>query len=149
MGFKFYFKAKMKHLLFLFTTIALISFVSCSKKQEQKTAPADSLKVDSVNSVQSETQAAMNGPEWFKNPPKAEDVLYAVGQASSQSPTIAREKAIMNARVAMAEFLKKEKSGLSPDSLNVDLRFSRVAKETSVKKGKRWYHYVLMEMPKH
>ena len=139
----------MKKLLLFITTIALISFVSCSKKQEQKTAPADSLNVDSVNSVQKERQDDVNGPEWFKNPPRAEEVLYAVGQASSQSPTIAREKAIMNARVAMAEFLKKEKSGLSPDSLNVDLRFSRVTKETSVKKGKRWYHYVLMEMPKH
>ena len=139
----------MKHLFLLFTTIALISFVSCSKKQEQKAAPADSLNVDSVNSVQKDTKDDVNGPEWFKNPPKAEDVLYSVGQGSSQSPTIAREKAIMNARVAMAEFLKKEKSGLSPDSLNVDLRFSRVARETSVKKGKRWYHYVLMEMPKH
>jgi hypothetical protein len=139
----------MKPLLLIFTSITLIFFISCGKKQEEKPAPADSLHTDSLTVKPKETQANVNAPAWFKNPPSADNVLYAGGEAHSGSPTIAREKAIMNARVALAEMLKKEKSGSEPDSLNAYLRMSHITKEKSVKKGKRWQHFVLMEMPKH
>ena len=72
--------------------------------------------------------------------------LYSVGRASSSRITIAREKALMQAQVALANELAK-KQGIPTDSLNIILHHSHVAKETQMKRGNRWYSYVLLEMP--
>ncbi len=138
----------MKNFFSILIIIGLMFLISCTKKQEEKRpVTTDSLSVDSLHTGNSANQQSMEGPQWIKTPPSQEGFIYVVGKGESRSKTIAREKAIMNAQVALAEMLKKEKSGTSPDSLNVYLKMSHVAKEKSLKKGKHWQHFVLVEMP--
>ncbi len=85
-----------------------------------------------------------NAPAWFKQMPQREGFHYALGQATSSDRMLAREKAIMNAQVAMAESLK-----IKADNKPALLRFSHIAKEQALKKGKRWHYFVLLEMPTH
>lgn len=116
----------------LLTGILLLG--ACKSQKEKEKAPEqtkDSLTIE-----------VQNAPEWAVRPPSQEGLLYAVGQASSLRPEIARRKAMLNARIKLAEKLNQQ-----GDSLDFLLRWSRVKEEKQIKQGKRWHSFVLMELP--
>ena len=116
---------------FLFALLILLVILTCKKEQKQQPVKPDS------STVQIE-----NAPSWFKTYPQQEGFLYAAGQATSSRPEIARRKAMLNARLKLAEKLKQQ-----GDSLNTLLRWSRVKEEKQIRQGKRWQSFVLLELP--
>ena len=113
----------------------LLLFAACKKEtseqKEEQNVTGDSLTIQSENA-----------PDWALKPPQEEGYLYAIGQATSSRPEIARRKAMLNARVKLAEKLSQQ-----GDSLNTLLRWSKVKEEKQLKQGNRWQSFVLMEVP--
>lgn len=113
----------------------LLLFAACKKQQTDQKEPQNTTE-DSLT-IENE-----NAPNWALHPPQQEGYVYAIGQATSSRPEIARRKAMLNARVKLAEKLSQQ-----GDSLNSLLRWSRVKDEKQVKQGKGWQSFVLMEAP--
>ncbi|APF18517.1 LPP20 family lipoprotein [Caldithrix abyssi] len=127
----------MRRVFLLILAAGLILFACKNEKDKQgnestvETADSDSLALQ-----------VKNAPQWALSVPQKEGYLYAVGKGSSLRPELARKKAMLEARVKLAEKL----SGRG-DSLNVFLRRSRVKEETQIKDGGRWRSFVLLEVP--
>ncbi len=140
-------KSYFKKLIFI--SILLFTFFSCKKEKEPDQGvktQTDQEKVTDSLAVAPEAKGGA-GPEWFRNPPQKDDFVYSVGEASSKRPEMARNRAIMNAQVLLAQEMAKQFGGLKPDSLEQVIRFSRVIKEKQIKKGSLWHSYVLLEAP--
>ncbi|NOX89821.1 MAG: hypothetical protein GXO77_12425 [Calditrichaeota bacterium] len=132
-----------------FIAILLFAFFGCKKEKEPDqgaTIQTDRGEVTDSAAVVPEVKEGA-GPEWFRNPPQRDDFVYSVGEASSKRPEMARNRAIMNAQVLLAQEMAKQFGELKPDSLEQVIRFSRVIKEKQIKKGSLWHSYVLLEAP--
>ncbi len=141
-------RKKVRHVLTLMSIIFFVPFhfMSCGKSEKPSknhASGSDSLAIDTLQTSQTMKRNVFV-PDWFKSRPQREGFYYAFGRANSSSKMIAREKAIMNAQIALAESLK-----IKADGKPALLRFSHITKEQALKKGKRWHYFVMMEMPKH
>ncbi len=120
--------------------LALVLFIlttACKQKQSEKqTNNPDTLATNVVD----KKNEGQNVPEWFRRVPQREGFVYAVGQASSKRPELARKKALLKAQTALAEKAGSVEKG-------VELKSVHVIKEHQVKQGARWQCYVLMEAP--
>ena len=54
-------------------------------------------------------------PEWFLNPPQAEDVYYGVGTAKKQNPSLAKKTATARARDEIAQAVQVEVNTMLKD----------------------------------
>ncbi len=141
----------MKRYAYAWLLVFFFLFSFCGKNQESKQKnPKDSVSVsaDSLRiSRKTEVDQNSGSPYWFRRFPKDTCYVYSAGTAISDSRSIAREKAILNARVALAQLFQTKKSGNTPDSLTINLQMSYVSKEKAVRQGKKWRYFVLLKMP--
>ncbi len=128
----------------LFSAFLIFALSFC--KGEKKPVPKqdDTLAVVREDSLSEKTEAALTS--WLREIPQKPGTLYAVGRGSSSRMNLSREKAMLNAQAALARLFAQEKKKAT-DSLNVLLTRSHVVKEKQVRRGNRWYTYVLIEMP--
>lgn len=54
-------------------------------------------------------------PEWFLNPPEAEDAIYGVGMAKKQNPSLARKASIARARDEIASQVQTKVQSMLKD----------------------------------
>lgn len=59
------------------------------------------------------SQFGNDTPEWFLNPPKADDMYYGVGMAKQSNPSLSKKVAETNARVEIATNIKTEIKNLT------------------------------------
>jgi hypothetical protein len=114
-------------------------------------------------------KAKMNDiPEWYLNPPKAEDAIYEAGDAAKQSMSLAKESADARARDAIARTLEvkvsnmlknfMQQSGLGEDAealeftssvskqvANTVLRGCQIVKREMKTEGSQYHAYSLAE----
>ncbi len=128
----------------IFSAFLIFALSFC--KGEKKPAPGqdDSLAVIRVDSLPEKAEESL--PSWFREIPQKPGTLYAVGRGKSSRMNLSREKAMLNAQAALARLFAQKKNKAT-DSLNVLLTRSHVVKEKQVRRGNRWYTYVLIEMP--
>lgn len=84
---------KKRKILFLIITVAVILF-SCASAPEPEPQP----KAEEEATEQKESKTAMDIPDFYLNPPVADEVLYGVGSAKMSSVDMSRKMAIARAR---------------------------------------------------
>ncbi len=122
--------------LSIFVLGVLLFFVNC-----QKTKQTDHNN-SAVNNKDSLAITTKQMPEWAIHVPLEDGYIYAVGQAQSTRPEIARRKAMLDARVKLAKKLSSK-----GDSLTILLQGSKIKQEKQIRTGKHWQSFVLMEVP--
>ena len=68
-----------------------------------------------TNSGSTEERESKDIPDWFLNPPTAEDYLYGVGEAKKQNPTLAKKTATSRARAEISEIVRVKVSSMLKD----------------------------------
>lgn len=138
-------------------------FVSCTKKEKNDVSKSDSMMV--VDSTMAEHDLEMvileQAPGWYKSMPEKEGYIYTVGTAKSRRGSIATNKAVMKARIKMADKLKEMEYDInsdldkipqgadmnpSDDNLSMALQNVIIKEKKQIKTGDYWHTFVLLEM---
>jgi len=128
----------------IFGLFLMLALSFCKGEKKPATGQADSLAIVQDDSLPKEAGETL--PSWFREIPQKPGTLYAVGRGGSSRINLSRERALLNAQAALARLFAQGKNKAT-DSLNVLLTRSHVVKEKQVRRGNRWYTYVLIEMP--
>jgi hypothetical protein len=136
----------------LFITV-LTAVFSCDTKVEKELKTGDSSKSivgDSIHtfSVMSK-EIPKNVPEWYDDFPEADGYLYISANARSKSASMAEDKAIHLARVAMAQMTVEDSIGGNGEQIiQQNLQHSIVVKKSRIKVNNYWRVFVLLRMKK-
>jgi len=147
----------MKILLSVLTLLFVLN--SCKNKQprQQQAPTADSTKAQKNSALSDPIEGT---PAWFEQLPQKKGYLYALGQAHSLRPNLARDKAVLQARVRLARKVREldERPNRPPadggaketvpheEARQTVLEKSMIKRQKQIKKGKQWQVFVLLEM---
>jgi hypothetical protein len=83
-------------------TVLLLAFAGCA----------------SSGSGSTEQRGSSDMPSWFLVPPTSEDVLYGVGQAKKQNPSLAKSAATARARTEISQGVNVKVSSMMKDFMS-------------------------------